>query len=662
MNRPRIVALERCGALPRELVGGKAQGLGRLLEAGQPVPCGFCLTSVLLEGFVRSSAVGHAVERALDAVERRPIDRGRALAAARRALLETPLPGDLRATIAVAAGPLLAEGTVAVRSSAPAEDGHGSTFAGVYHSELDVEDLEALETAIRRCWASLFSERAAFYGRGTLVPAMAVIVQCYVRPLAAGVLFTADPLTGERTPVLEGAFGTPDAVTAGRGADFRVALGREPLPDELAAAAAALGDAARAAREVVGSDAELEWALGPDGLAVLQARPLVPARAAQPKAGFAAQEDVEDVYGLALGACERLFMRQLQKKVWLRRACREAGLPTFAIVYAVYGDRSLPALAEWLDGHLSAPAVRIDWGGHSVLTERSRVIDALRRGAEANVVGPGLACAQIGEVLPAETTGFAAQLPGGRVHVEAFPNGLPGIKEGALAAASYSVGPAGDVLRREPASYGERAGLDLRRDVWRVEQVDPYVLDLGDELLREIADATRELTRRFGEIRLEWYVFDGRFYVKDASLESSPLDVATPASVLSPGAAEGPVFRIADIGAYDALARDFNVSVVSHAEDGVGDVDVVEVVRERAERSGPPVIVAEYPSIGLIPLVPHVAAFVFRRGTLLSHTAIVLREHGIPAVIAPGAADTLQDGNLVHVSSAGAVRLTLDAV
>src|SRR5207237_3005897 len=114
-----------------EIVGGKALGLGRMLQAGLPVPPGFCVTT--------------AAYRCL---------HGRSITAT----------DELAARIADAYD-RLGGGPAAVRSSAPAEDGAAASFAGQHETFLAVQGSEAVVAAVSRCWASLASERAAAYGR-----------------------------------------------------------------------------------------------------------------------------------------------------------------------------------------------------------------------------------------------------------------------------------------------------------------------------------------------------------------------------------------------------------------------------------------------------------------------------------------------------------------
>jgi pyruvate,water dikinase len=178
----RPIAEVRGGDL--DSVGGKAANLGELLHAGFDVPDGFVLTT---EAYQQAASAA-----TLD--PREPTD-----AAVR--LRATPVPESIAAAAREAYAALGAE-RVAVRSSACAEDLPGASFAGQQDTYLNVSGQADLLDAIRRCWASLWNERAVAYRSANGIDAagvsLAVVVQKMVDASAAGVLFTADPVTGRR--------------------------------------------------------------------------------------------------------------------------------------------------------------------------------------------------------------------------------------------------------------------------------------------------------------------------------------------------------------------------------------------------------------------------------------------------------------------------------
>jgi len=178
-----VVPLSALGAHDLPVAGGKGANLGELIRVGFAVPDGFVVTT--------DAYVAAASAAGVD-----PKDP----AAARAKLTETAMPAEIANAVRDAYRAL--GGRVAVRSSATAEDLPEASFAGQQDTILDVEGDDALQGAVRRCWASLWNERAVAYrithavDEGAL--RLAVVVQRMVPAITAGVLFTADPITGRR--------------------------------------------------------------------------------------------------------------------------------------------------------------------------------------------------------------------------------------------------------------------------------------------------------------------------------------------------------------------------------------------------------------------------------------------------------------------------------
>lgn len=204
------------------LVGGKAANLGELTRAGLPVPPGFCVTTAAY-ALVADRA---SLETILVELDTTVVDnRGHlaALAAAARAsLLAAAMPDSVTGAIieayrALGNGALL---PVAVRSSATAEDLPYASFAGQQDTYLNRVGIEAVLDAVKRCWASLWTDRAVSYraslGIDHRTVRLAVAVQHMVDATVAGVLFTANPLTGHRRQaVIDASPGLGEAVVSG---------------------------------------------------------------------------------------------------------------------------------------------------------------------------------------------------------------------------------------------------------------------------------------------------------------------------------------------------------------------------------------------------------------------------------------------------------------
>jgi len=269
-------------------VGGKALNLGRLAAADFPVPPGFCLTTA---GYRKAAPTEMDVIAArLDEVRGlQEEDRNGLSWHAREMMAAAPVPPDVDAAIRGAYA-ALGNGPVAVRSSATAEDLPFASFAGQQDSFLDVIGADAVVGAVRRCWASLWTDRAVAYrtanGTSHREVGLAVVVQQMVDAGTAGVLFTANPVTGTRTEtVIDASSGPGQAVVSGAvnpdhfvvetasGRILQQAQGPVPsLTDSQLRDLTSLGDAAQ---RLFGAPQDVEWVIDGSGKAWLtQSRPI----------------------------------------------------------------------------------------------------------------------------------------------------------------------------------------------------------------------------------------------------------------------------------------------------------------------------------------------------------------------------------------------------
>jgi len=203
-------------------VGGKGAHLGELSRIeGIRVPAGFCVTT---DAFQRILSEAPSLDDQLDRLSRlKPDDREaiRALSAEIRRTIEgIAIPDDLTAAVTRALARLGEQAAYAVRSSATAEDLPTASFAGQQDTYLNVVGPAAVLQHVSRCWASLLTERAVTYrlrnGFDHRKVHMAVVVQQMVFPHAAGILFTADPITSSRKVAsVEASFGLGEALVSG---------------------------------------------------------------------------------------------------------------------------------------------------------------------------------------------------------------------------------------------------------------------------------------------------------------------------------------------------------------------------------------------------------------------------------------------------------------
>ena len=295
------------------VVGGKGAHLGELSRIeGIRVPAGFCVTT---DAFRRIMAEAPSIDERLDRLSRLNPDDREAIntlsAEIRRTLEAIAIPDEVAAAITGALTRLDEQAAYAVRSSATAEDLPTASFAGQQDTYLNVMGSAAILQHISRCWASLFTERAVTYrlhnGFDHRKVQMAVVVQQMVFPEAAGIVFTADPVTSNRKVVsVEASFGLGEALVfglvnadayqvrdgeivaktvnakkraihalpAGGTEEQAIAPERQEQPALTDAQVVRLAELGRRIEAHFGRPQDIEWCLVDDGFQIVQSRPI----------------------------------------------------------------------------------------------------------------------------------------------------------------------------------------------------------------------------------------------------------------------------------------------------------------------------------------------------------------------------------------------------
>ncbi len=218
-----LVPLESVSDTDRPWVGGKASKLGELIREGLPIPPGFVVTTTAYDAFVNSTGLARMIESRLQHLDpsggHQVEESSRAI---RDAFLKTEYPPALEARIRETFRRFTEENQViysAVRSSATAEDLEEASFAGLQETYLNVSGEEEILQAIRRCWSSLFTPRVLVYRQRKGIPhaglKLAVLIQKMVNSEVSGILFTADPNTGETHTIIEAGWGLGELVVGG---------------------------------------------------------------------------------------------------------------------------------------------------------------------------------------------------------------------------------------------------------------------------------------------------------------------------------------------------------------------------------------------------------------------------------------------------------------
>jgi rifampicin phosphotransferase len=386
-RRPFALSLGEVRRGDVAIAGGKGANLGELIGAGFPVPDGFVVTTAAYDRCVNHNDLGETIARALGT----EWSHG---AAIRGAFEGASIPPEVERSI-LAAYDQIGQCPVAVRSSATAEDLPEAAFAGQQDTFLNIIGEQPVLNAVRCCWASLWTDRAIAYRErrkiDQLTVKLAVVVQRLIGAEVAGVMFTANPVTGVRNEISIGASpGLGEAVVSGLVTPDHFALRRRwwgwriverragqreviiqalagggtehitgsapaegpVLPDRALRQLARLG---AAAQRHFGSPQDVEWAWADDKLFILQARPITALPDPPPKAKMAHRL-------IANNFVEMLPIRPypLDLDTWLS-ALGSAVEPLFALLGL---DWSLSGLFDEKDGivlRYSARLPRLTW-------------------------------------------------------------------------------------------------------------------------------------------------------------------------------------------------------------------------------------------------------------------------------------------------------------
>ncbi|HWQ45899.1 MAG TPA: PEP/pyruvate-binding domain-containing protein, partial [Longilinea sp.] len=306
-----VTTLSELNRTDLPLAGGKGANLGALIQAGLPIPPGFCITTGAYDAYIKENKLEAAIDRIISAVH---LEEPASLESASKQIQVYFQNGRMAAELIAEIRQAylnLGELAVAVRSSATAEDLPDLSFAGQQDTYLNILGEKPLLEAVVNCWASLWTARAIGYrarqGISQNNISLAVVVQQMVQSEVSGVLFTANPLTGKRQEtVIDATFGLGEALVSGQvepdhyvinpssgrilskdlGSKAVVIHGKsgggtnttrqeagelQALPDEQIMALARLGQQAEA---YFGSPQDVEWAWAENRMFVVQSRPI----------------------------------------------------------------------------------------------------------------------------------------------------------------------------------------------------------------------------------------------------------------------------------------------------------------------------------------------------------------------------------------------------
>lgn len=222
MKNTNIITLEQCSDLPKDLIGGKAYNLNRLIKEGFKVPSGICISADNYSAFIEESGAKAFIAYELG---RKPLDQMRweemwdAALRIRNYFLRSRMPKDIRDRILSSVKENLKSCKYAVRSSSNFEDSEINSYAGLHDSFLNVSGEEDIIKCVKLVWASLWSDSAIAYSMelalDTSGSKMSVVIQQMIEGETSGVAFARSPVN-QKLSVIEAVPGLNENLVDGR--------------------------------------------------------------------------------------------------------------------------------------------------------------------------------------------------------------------------------------------------------------------------------------------------------------------------------------------------------------------------------------------------------------------------------------------------------------
>lgn len=517
------------------------------------------------------------------------------------------------------------ENIFAVRSSCSEEDALNHSYAGVFTTCLDVQGAPALQQAIEDVWSSNFG-RAALMERlrhGTLshLGEMTIILQRMVHATWAGISFSHDPISHEPTCIVEAVSGCGDTLVSGERRGTRAQIDGSQITPRLDANLNALFlDVAKLVQQVVaaknGQAMDIEWAYDGKQLWLLQARPITTVRNTH---GIdtpvfktvplyaSSNAEIEDFKPLPDFA---QYFRSKRKP--MADFASRLGLPA-ATSLLIRANRAglnddencLELMCRYKQSQLLldiSPQVR------QLVTAREQVIARLRE-----LLGPVPEVFVLRDFVHGEGGLITRVIDPDEVFCEWSLEGLLALNRGTASTVTFVIDQYGDIQTK-----------------WDSPEI-PVMTPAQRKL---IFQATQQAQLEFGCVQLEWVSDGNQLYIIDYSVLNAfnipPEENGT--RVISVGYASGlpeVVNASLDIEQLSISACVSLTDIPSPTAIGSLIAHLYERIRAREE---PVVIVSPRPYAALAPLIPFAAGFIFEQASTLCHLAILLREHGIPAI------------------------------
>lgn len=531
-----------------------------------------------------------------------------------------------------------------VRSSSPFEDSEKSSMAGLYLSIGDIENMETLQGVILNVWAS------AFYNRLDVHKPIGIIIQKYIKAEIGGVIFSKHPTKSDLYYGEVSLNGVEDVVTGKDNIAFEVALDGDNYygPTELEPILHNLVKSVATISESMNCAIDIEWLIYENQLFILQVRPITKFFGKEKVTCFRMidTECTEVLNEIDMVNFYHKYMKWYDKRNTLRQMCKKNNIKYPKAFYVFYNNENLDINCINKILHHST-IIKIE-SVHKVKTLQLPRLEAYLHQLFLNSSND-MEIVRIQEITTTEYCGNACVLENGNVYIEVMPGGFGGFLSGELDFSRYIIEKNGTILEKEILEYEE---------IWKFNKIigkflktklnHPLLGALHDETLNQIVKMACSTHKNFRNAKIEFEVSEGQAYFNDATFEDISLCIESiNKRTLSPGNFSGALEFMSANDMDEIISQLGSRSVIAESEFLIKSKKYIANnlnfdVKEKK------VLIAPYPDPVLSALIDYYDGFIFERGGLLSHLAIILREKKIPAIILPEIYSYVDKSSIVY--------------
>lgn len=523
------------------------------------------------------------------------------------------------------------EGPYVVRSSANKEDSVDKSYAGIYESVLNVGNEEDMLRAIRTVFASKYNYLDKYPEEGI----MGIIIQEQIEADYSGIIFTENPMTGDDELVINYTQGGCEKAVNGReSTEIMVSMdnkiyGECILPGECILELKRL---ALQVKDIFKAPMDIEWAMKDKNIYILQARPIT-ALKKKIKPGkecfYIDSVDTEQLEKYDMSDIRVPYKKYMEKHYYVRKKAIEAGVRFPETGYLFFSKNVLTNTVF----QTLVPESNI----YKIVTS-----EGIRTLSKSNVVtylnglgGTDERIARIQRITSTDACGNVKLMSDGLLYIEYIPGGFGGFLTGELAFSRYIVSQEKNIIFKEQLSYEALWEFDenIKKFIRKEKNINHF--SLSDNIVHQLTDMAFKMGEVFKNPCIEWELEGNEVYLNDISFDKQDINKENIVEYyLSSGEISGEIRCIPDVNEIRGILKGRSIIAERDFYQAQrSDLLKAFLNKYRIMEDKKYVFVMEYghPSVSL--LLEYSKGFVFEKGGMLSHLAIILRENKIPAKV-----------------------------